>query len=191
MNFPIAPVDQTEHDHDAIEHLLDLAFGLSRRAKTSYQLRLGNTAVPGLSLVMRDRKLGLMGAISFWPVAIGKEMTPALLLGPLAVHPERQNMGVGRALIAEGLTRARAMGHKLILLVGDPPFYLRFDFRQVPEGQIELPGPVDPKRLMYLELVDDALAEAHGLMLPPWRWQELTSPRATTSGWPAAKARPS
>lgn len=183
MTFSLSPVDQTEHDHDAIEHLLDLAFGLSRLAKTSYQLRLGNTAIPGLSLVMRDRALGLIGAISFWPVAIGREMTRALLLGPLAVHPERQNMGVGRALIAEGLTRARTREHKLIILVGDPPFYARFDFRQVPDGQIALPGPVDPKRLMYLELAEGALVEAQGLMLPPWRWAELNAPRATTSGW--------
>ncbi|MBG1230947.1 GNAT family N-acetyltransferase [Aestuariivirga litoralis] len=180
MTFTQSPVDQTEQDAPAIEHLLDLAFGLNRIAKTSYQLRLGNTPVPGLSLVMRDRQLGLMGAISFWPVAIGAEMTPALLLGPLAVHPERQNMGIGRALITEGLARARPKGHELVLLVGDPPYYARFDFRQVPEGQITLPGPLDPKRLMFMELADGALAKASGMMLPPWRWNEINAPRATT-----------
>lgn len=190
MTFTLSPVDQTEHDHDAVEHLLDLAFGLSRLAKTSYQLRLGNTAIPGLSLVMRDKALGLIGAISFWPLAVGQNMTPALLLGPLAVHPERQNMGVGRALIAEGLTRAKALGHKLVLLVGDPPFYTRFDFKQVPEGQMELPGPFDPRRLMFIELEPGALQKAHGLMLPPWRWAELNGPRATTSGWQPAAVRP-
>jgi len=189
MTFTHSPVDQTEHDHGAIEHLLDLAFGLSRIAKTSYQLRLGNTAIEGLSLVMRDKALGLIGAISFWPIAVGPEMTPALLLGPLAVHPERQNMGVGRALIAEGLTRAKAKGHRLVLLVGDPPFYARFDFRQVPEGQIDLPGPFDPRRLMFIELEAGALEKAHGLALPPWRWTEINAPRATTSSLPPAAAR--
>ena len=111
--------DTTSHDHDAIEHLLDLAFGSGRHSKTSYRLREGNAAIAGLSLVTRDPGVGVSGTISFWPLAIGARQSPALLLGPLAVHPDRQGLGIGLALMREGLARAQALGHGLVLLVGD------------------------------------------------------------------------
>src|SRR5450432_2886548 len=125
MTLALTPVEQKPSETSAIENLLDLAFGLSRHAKTSYRLREGNEPIPGLSLVMHDDEDGLVGAISFWPIAIGREQTPALLLGPLAVHPQHQNQGIGLYLMREGLARARVKGHSLVLLVGDLPYYAR------------------------------------------------------------------
>jgi len=160
-------------DQRHIEHLLDLVFGLARYAKTSYRLREGNTAIEGLSLVTRDEGFGLTGAISFWPLKIGQAGTDALLLGPLAVHPERQNLGIGRALMLDGLGKAKALGHRLVILVGDEPYYARVGFKRVPHDQIEMPGPVDPDRLLYLELAEGALTLAKGLVLPPYRFEEV------------------
>ena len=180
MTVTLVPTDQFPDDLPAIEDLLDLTFGLSRRTKTSYRLRDGSDPVPGLLLIVGEPSFGLVGAISFWPIAIGAAETPALLLGPLAVHPERQNIGIGRALMNEGIARAKTLGHKLVILIGDAPYYARVGFAQVPAGQIEVPGPVDPKRLLYLELVPGALALAHGLALPAWRWTEINALRATT-----------
>jgi predicted N-acetyltransferase YhbS len=169
-------------DHPHIEYLLDLAFGLSRYAKTSYRLREGNTAIEGLSLVTREPGFGLTGAISFWPLKIGQAGTDALLLGPLAVHPERQNIGIGRALMLDGLGKAKAKEHRLVILVGDEPYYARVGFKRVPYGQIELPGPVDPDRLLYLELVEGALTLAMGLVLPPRRFEEISATFAVPHG---------
>jgi predicted N-acetyltransferase YhbS len=160
-------------DTAAIEQLLDLSFGIDRRIKTSYRLREGSAPIEDLSLVIRDPGLGIVGCISFWPLRIGKEGTPALLLGPLAVHPERQNIGIGLALMQLGLARAAAVGHALVVLVGDEPYYARAGFRKLPVGRLELPGPVDPARFLYRELARGALDSAHGLVLPPWRWQEV------------------
>ena len=78
------------------------------------------------------------------------------------MHPDRQNIGIGRALMGEGLARARANGHELVLLVGDEPYYGRVGFKRVPDGQLDLPGPVDPDRLLYLELMPGALRKAQG-----------------------------
>jgi predicted N-acetyltransferase YhbS len=170
-------------DQPHIEHLLDLAFGLSRYAKTSYRLREGNSAIEGLSLVTREPGFGLTGAISFWPLKIGQAGSDALLLGPLAVHPERQNLGIGRALMLDGLGKAKARGHRLVILVGDEPYYARVGFKRVPFGQIELPGPVDPDRLLYLELAEGgALALAKGLVLPPYRFEERSASFAVPHG---------
>lgn len=163
MCASIACEETTPQDHDAIEHLLDLSFGSGRRSKTSYRLREGNAAVPGLSLVVRDKGVRLAGTISFWPLAIGRRASPALLLGPLAVHPDRQGFGIGLTLMREGLSRAAARGYGLVLLVGDEPYYAKAGFRKLPRGLIGLPGPFDPERFLYLELKPGALAGVTGM----------------------------
>lgn len=165
-------------DRPEIEQLLDECFGLSRRTKTSYRLREGEKPIPGLSFSARDKQGRLVGAISFWRMRVGERGKRAILLGPLAVAPDLQGKGIGRALIAKGIAEASLQGHDLVILVGDEPYYGRVGFRQVPEGQLIMPGPVDPKRLLHLELRPGALAAASGLVLPPKRFNAL---RGTTS----------
>ncbi len=167
--YTFETVAQQPSDAAAIEHLLDLTFGISRRTKTSYRLREGSAAVRGLSFVVRDYELGLAGAISYWPLKVGTPASPALLLGPLAVHPQRQNLGIGRELMHRSLADAKSMGHPLILLVGDLPYYERLGFAQVPEGKLILPGPVDVRRLLFLELAEGSMDQTNGLVLPPHR----------------------
>ncbi|MBC8036088.1 MAG: N-acetyltransferase [Rhizobiales bacterium] len=163
--------DTRPEDQPEIEHLLDLSFGIGRRTKTSYRLREGSHAADGLSLLIRDDQLGIAGAISFWPLRIGADGTPALLLGPLAVHPERQNLGIGLALMGEGLARAKTQGHRLAILVGDEPYYARVGFKKLPDGLLIMPGPADPGRMLYLEIVLGALQGVAGLVLPPHRFR--------------------
>ena len=170
MNIPCLPEAATPADEPAIETLLDEAFGLSRRTKTSYRLREGNTAADGLSMVVREPGLGIVGTISYWPLRIGTDGTKALLLGPIAIHPQRQNRGIGMALMRTTLAKAAEQGHALVILVGDAPYYARVGFMKVPDGQLLLPGPVDPKRLLFLELRAGALSAAKGLVLPENRY---------------------
>ncbi len=143
-------------------------------------------AVPGLSFLARTDKVALAGVISYWRVFIGERAMPALLLGPLAVHPNLQGQGIGRALMQHTLARARARGERLVILVGDEPYYARVGFRKVPEGRLVMPGHVDPDRLLYLDLVEGALDDAAGLVLSPSRLHaetgSLNDPRGTTSG---------
>ena len=178
--FSITP-ERPEHKPE-IESLLDAVFGLSRQVKTSYRLREAETPIDGLSFVAIEPGRGVVGAISFWRVFIGENGFPALLLGPLAVAPDRQGAGIGHALMKLGLDGAAALKAKLVILVGDEPYYGRVGFRKVPEAQLILPGPVDPSRLLYLELEEGALAHAKGLVLPPHRFKRVISsgPRGTT-----------
>ena len=169
----------TAADEPAIEALLDLTFGLARRTKTSYRLREGNTAIDGLSMVVRDPELGVVGTISYWPLRIGEAGTEALLLGPIAIHPDRQNRGIGLTLMRSTLAKAAAQGHALVVLVGDAPYYARVGFMKMPDGQLVLPGPVDPKRFLFLELRAGALSAAHGLVYPANR---LATPRRANAG---------
>lgn len=86
------------------------------------------------------------------------------MLGPLAVEPFLAGKGVGRRLIAESLEAAKAEGIRLVILVGDLPYYGRFGFFGIPPGQIRLPGPVDPDRMLAAELVPGALTSFSGLV---------------------------
>ena len=66
------------------EALLDAAFGLSRRTRSSYRLREGSASVAGLNFHLRHAGSGrLAGLISFWPLRVH----PA---GPLKVRMHRQ-----------------------------------------------------------------------------------------------------
>ncbi len=152
--------------------LLDAAFGPERRLKASYRLREGAEVADGLSFVARETGSGrLAGVVSFWPLRISGDGRQALLLGPLAVHPDFQRNGLGGRLLRHGVEAAREKGHRLVFLVGDAPYYGRFGFLQVPEGRVLMPGPYDPRRLLYLELVPGAFDGAGGLLLPEHRWR--------------------
>jgi predicted N-acetyltransferase YhbS len=165
--LPEAPEHKTE-----IELLLDEAFGLARLAKTSYRLREGERPVEGLSHVAIEPGRGIVGCISFWRIHVGDHGPATLLLGPLAVAGNRRGVGIGRALMNNGIDRARAAGYALVILVGDEPYYGRVGFRKVPPGQLILPGPVDPDRLLFLELQKEAMGTARGLVLPPHRFKQ-------------------
>lgn len=146
-------------DAEAVERLHERAFGPGRFARTAFRLREGNPHLPDLSFTAMIGTL-LVGSVRLSPVMAGA--SPALALGPLTVDPAFEGRGIGAALLQRSLAVAREAGHRLVLLVGDEPYYSRFGFRRVPAGQLELPGPVDPSRFLVAELSDGALDGASG-----------------------------
>jgi len=147
-------------DVAAREALLDKAYGVARFAKTSERLRKGHLPANGLSLVAADHG-GLIGTVRLWNVVAGSGGN-ALLLGPLAVHPDHRNRGIGTALMRRAIARARLAGHGAILLVGDVAYYGRFGFSAALTGELRMPGRYEPDRLLALELKSGALAGARG-----------------------------
>jgi predicted N-acetyltransferase YhbS len=148
-----------EDDAEPIERLNERVFGPGRFSRTAYRIRETTDADPALSFVARVGTL-LVGSSTMTPVAIGG--APALLLGPLIVEPVFRSQGVGEALVMRSLAAAKAAGWKLVILVGDEPYYARMGFQRAPAGRISLPGPVDPARLLYCELEPGALEAAQG-----------------------------
>lgn len=147
-----------------VEALYDLCFAPGREALSSYRLRDGVAPVAGLCLWLRDETGALVAAIRHWPVRVGG--APALLLGPVAVHPTRQGEGLAGLLIREGLARARAAGWERVMLVGDAPYYGRFGFARL-EG-VEMPPPTNPERILGHELRPGAWRDCRG---PVERWR--------------------
>ncbi|PIE07158.1 MAG: GNAT family N-acetyltransferase [Rhodobacterales bacterium] len=150
--------EETAADWWEVEALYDLCFAPGREALSSYRLRDGVAPVAGLSLTVRDEAGILAGAIRHWPVRVAAQ--PALLLGPVAVHPTRQGEGLGALLIREGLARAAALGWERMMLVGDRPYYARFGFEVLPG--VGMPPPTNPDRVLGRELVPGAWAGVSG-----------------------------
>jgi len=146
----------------AREALLDEAYGADRFAKTSERLREGRLPAAGLSLVAIHQGR-LVGTVRLWSVTAGPARA-ALLLGPLAVHPEHRNRGIGATLMRRLIARARLAGHHAILLVGDAAYYERFGFTDASTGELWMPGHFQRERLLALELRSGALAGARGLI---------------------------
>lgn len=149
-------------DAMARDALLDLSFGACRFAKTSERLREGRRPAEGLSLVATDHGC-VIGTVRLWHVAIHEH--PALLLGPLAVHPDWRNCGAGAALMRDALALAQRRGHGAVLLVGDAPYYERFGFSAEKTRAFALPGPFETNRLLACELKPGALNGAQGMVV--------------------------
>jgi len=130
---------ETAGDADTVEALVLAAFGPGRFAKTAERLR--ENARPAFGFVIRS-KGRTIGSVRLWPVRVGE--TPALFLGPIAVETASRREGMGAALVRACLEAAGDTG---VLLVGDPPYFERFGFRPAPGPR--LPGPVDPRRVMW------------------------------------------
>ncbi|NJM34987.1 MAG: N-acetyltransferase [Rhodomicrobium sp.] len=158
--FLIRP--QMQADNPAIAALHEESFGPGRFARTAYRVREAATRPPLIALTAWDGET-LVGAIQFSAITIGGTRG-AMLLGPLAIAPVYKNQGAGLRLMKDGLAEAAALGYRLVVLVGDLPYYQRAGFGVIPPGQILLPGPVDPARFLAAELKPGACAEFSGMI---------------------------
>jgi len=151
----------------AIEALLDSSFGPKRHTKTVYRLRRGVAPIGDLCFVATDTGADgverVVASIRYWPILIGGTVQ-AIMLGPIAVAPDLRSRGVGQALIRHSLARAAELGHRIVILVGDAPYYVRFGFAREKTLSLSLPGPVDPDRFLGLELVEGALDGVTGMI---------------------------
>jgi predicted N-acetyltransferase YhbS len=160
-------------DPAMIETVLDRAFGPDRHARTAYRIREGMAWLPGLSLAALDENDLLVATIQCWPVGLQTKQgqVPLVMVGPVAVVPERQGEGFGvglmSAMLAEDARLASGGGRALPqVLIGDASYYGRWGFSAAMTGGWRCPGPYEQDRL---------LARGHGLaampaegMLGPW-----------------------
>ncbi|MFC3695038.1 GNAT family N-acetyltransferase [Chenggangzhangella methanolivorans] len=158
-SLPLTILHEQPADGPAIERLQERAFGPGRYARSAYRLREGVAFDPQLSFTAQVGTL-LVGSNRMTPITIGGASVQ--LLGPLVVDPAFMNRGIGRALIHASLEAAAAAGHRLVMLVGDEPYYARMGFARIPEGRVTMPGPVDPARMLWRELAAGAAETVGG-----------------------------
>ncbi len=85
-----------------------------------------------------------------------------LSLGPIAVHPDYQRIGIGKMLIEHSRDIARQMGFRAILLCGDPDYYSSCGFVPAETLGIRTADNMYFAALQVYELYENALMEAQG-----------------------------
>ena len=141
MTVTIAPLSHA--DPNAIEALLDAAFGADRHTRTAYRIRTGMAPIPALSFAAFDGAQ-LVGTLQSWPVSIGE--APLMLVGPVAVAPQVQRGGIGRMLMTALIAAAPDIP---MVMIGDPEYYGRFfGFTADATDGWDVPGPVERHRLL-------------------------------------------
>lgn len=164
--IPLADIEP-----DLIEALLDRAFEPERRKRTAYRIREGVEWLPGLSFAALDNEGYLVGTIQAWPIGLtdpAGRIHPMILIGPVAVLPEQQGQGYGKALMLAMLGALDSRAPLPLVMIGDEEYYGRFfQFRAAPTQQWQAPGPVDPARLLVRCGNPATLPDAG--MLGPWR----------------------
>lgn len=174
MNETATLIPLSAVEPDMIETLLDRVFGPDRHARTAYRIRAGMAALDAMSFAVLDEDELLVGTIQCFPVALhdreGRPV-PLVMVGPVAVVPERQGEGFGIGLMAAMLdaeTRMAAEGAPPLaqVLIGDHDYYGRWGFSAAATGGWRCPGPYEPERLLARGEALSAMP-AEG-MLGPW-----------------------
>ena len=165
----LIPLDSVEPS--LVEALLDRAFEPERRQRTAYKLREGVDWLPALSFAAIDADDHLVGTVQCWPVALTDpegRAHPLILVGPVAVLPEAQGGGYGKALMTASLSAMSPQAPLPQVMIGDGEYYGRFwGFSAGHTGGWELPGPWEPSRLLA-RCDNPALLPRRGT-LGPWR----------------------
>ena len=182
---PFAIRAERAPDVAAREVLLDACFGETRHARTCQRLRDGRVPAEGLafSAVRRGK---LVGTVRLWHVSAGG--VPALVLGPLAVDASCRSFGLGAALMRHALAAAATRGHGAVILRGDAAYYSRFGFSTEKTGDLPLPGPFEPERLLALELREGALDGARGMIAATGHKARRSRAKAARTARPATAA---
>jgi putative acetyltransferase len=125
--------DETNNDTAVITEVTAAAFEsleISSHTEQFIVEALRSAGALTLSLVAEVDGL-VVGHIAFSPVTMSDGATDWYGLGPVSVLPVYQRMGIGKALIQEGLVRLKDLGARGCCLVGHPQYYTKFGFKNV------------------------------------------------------------
>jgi putative acetyltransferase len=154
---------ERSNDFDAIDAVHAQAFGRPGEAALVRALR--REVKPYLGLVAEQsvdaEADGIVGHIAFSPVAIEGGSPPALGLGPLAVAPAQQRLGIGSALVRAGLERCAEIA-SIVVVLGHAGYYPRFGFRPASPLGLRYRSEVFDPSFFALELAPGALSGISG-----------------------------
>lgn len=156
---------ETPRHIPAIRHITLQAFPTAEEADLVDALRADDSAwIDGLSWISETPDGSPVGFALITRCHVGDE--PALALAPCAVLPETQGTGAGSAAIRAALDAARAMGEKLVLVLGHADYYPRFGFTPASEFGIRPPFEVPDEAMMAL-LLDESSIPPAGIIRYP------------------------
>ena len=133
VNNPILIRDERAEDADVITAVTVAAFETLAISNHTEQMIVEALRASGALTVSLVAELDgcVVGHIAFSPVTMSDGTDGWYGLGPVSVLPTYQRMGIGSALINEGLARLQKLGARGCCLVGHPEYYGRFGFEHV------------------------------------------------------------
>lgn len=156
--------NEKESDFSEVENLVREAFwNLYRPGCDEHYLvhimRKHEDYIAKLSLIAEvDNKI--VGTIQFTKSKLisksGKEKD-ILTFGPLAVHPDYQRQGIGKALIGKSSGLAKEMGYEAIVIMGYPENYLSSGFKSAKSFNISILDGTYPLANLVLALKENTI----------------------------------
>lgn len=127
--------NETASDIDAIAEVTIAAFKTLPISNHTEQFIINSLRVADVLTISLVAEIDgqVVGHIAFSPVTISDGSTGGYGLGPVSVLPEYQKQGIGKSLINKGLSMLKELDGKGCALVGDPNYYKRFGFRNIPD----------------------------------------------------------
>jgi predicted N-acetyltransferase YhbS len=145
-----------------------MEFSTGDEAGLVQRLRESSGFIPELSIVA-VYKGTIIGHILFTKISIVGEMEyETLSLAPMSVHPDYQRRGVGKLLIREGLSKAKQLGYKSVIVVGHHEYYPKFGFIPASKFGLKPTFNVPDEVFMAQELMPESLKNKEGYVhFPP------------------------
>ncbi|NOH03416.1 MAG: N-acetyltransferase [Chloroflexi bacterium] len=155
---------ESPEDIPAIRRVNEQAFGRADEANIVDSLRKRGVVTLSLVAVQDDQ---IVGHILFSPVTIASETGSfeAVALGPMAVLPSHQRLGIGSQLVRAGLEKCKKMGQPIVIVLGHPEFYPRFGFKPSRPFGIRWEKDVPDEVFMVAELTEGALNGRGGVVI--------------------------
>ena len=131
------------------------------------QLRASCDFVPELDFVAESdgRVVGNIMFSRSRVVGSNQENFETVTFGPVSVLPACQRRGVGRALIEQGISRAREAGFAAVIIYGNPDYYRKYGFRPGKDFDIRTADGKFAAALQVLPLFPGALNGVAGRFL--------------------------
>lgn len=149
-------------DRGAVRAVNEAAFKSSSEANIVHALRV---KIPSVISLVAERDRAIVGHIMFSPVSLAQRAVLKIMgLGPMAVAPEHQGMGIGSALVRAGLARCEELGCDAVVVVGHADYYPRFGFVSAAQYGISCEYNVPDDAFMVLELHPSALHGISGMI---------------------------
>jgi putative acetyltransferase len=155
---------ESAEDAAAVRSVLTTAFGGADEATLAGLLRDSGDVVVSLVALVGDQIVGHV-VFSRLEIRASANVESGVALAPLAVLPALQRRGVGSALVREGIRQLRDRGEAIVIVLGDPEYYMRFGF------STELARPLKSRysgpAFMAMEIRPGALADVAGEVVYP------------------------
>jgi predicted N-acetyltransferase YhbS len=158
--FTVRP--ESAGDMDAIREVNESVFETRMEAQLVDGLRARGKLIVS---IVAESGGKVVAHIAFSPVHIANAPTlRGAGLGPMAVIPPSQGLGIGNALARAGLDRCRELEYDFVVVLGHLAYYPRFGFSPASRFGLTCVWPVPEGVFMAMELRPQSLAGVSGLV---------------------------